>query len=90
MKKHILIGATARAIILPGLSSGVLAAPREQASDHHQLFAEHEAAFTDARIAALKVGLKPTPTQEPSVSHSPVLINFTALQTWLTGDRRYG
>ena len=64
MKKHILIGATALTIILPGLSSSVFAAPREQPSDHHQLFAEHEAAFTDARIAALKVGLKLTPTQE--------------------------
>ena len=74
MKKHVLIAATAVALVLPGLSSSVFAAPREQASDHHQLAAEHEAAFTDARIAALKAGLKLTPAQEK---------NWPALETAL-------
>jgi hypothetical protein len=72
MKKHVLIAATAVALVLPGLSSTVFAAPREQASDHYQLSAEQEAAFTDARFAALKAGLKLTPAQEK---------NWSALET---------
>ena len=64
MKRHLLIAATAAALVLPGLSSSVVAAPSEQASEHHQLSAEQVAAFTDARIAALKAGLKLTPAQE--------------------------
>jgi len=74
MKKYFLISATAAALILPGLSSGVFAAPPEKASEHHQLAAEHIAAFTDARIAALKAGLKLTPAQEK---------NWPALETTL-------
>src|SRR5664279_1973976 len=35
-----------------------------QASEHQQLSADQIAAFTDARIAALKAGLKLTPAQE--------------------------
>ena len=62
MKKRFLIVATAAAFALPGLSSGVRAAPPQQASE--QLSAEQIAAFTDARIAALKAGLKLTPAQE--------------------------
>jgi len=74
MKKHALIAATAVALVLPALSSSVVAAPREQASEHHQLLVEHEAAFTDARIAALKAGLRLTPAQEK---------NWPALETAL-------
>ena len=74
MKKHVLIAATALALVSPGVSSNVFAAPREQTSEHHQLFAEHEAAFTDARIAALKAGLRLTPAQEK---------NWSALETAL-------
>ncbi|KAF2988804.1 hypothetical protein OGR47_20525 (plasmid) [Methylocystis sp. MJC1] len=74
MKKHLLIAATAAALILPGLSSGVFAAPPEKASEHHQFSAEHIAAFTDASIAALKAGLKLTPAQEK---------NWPALETTL-------
>lgn len=68
MKKHILIAATAALLALPSLSYGVLAASPEASEDaaaHHPKFsAEDFAAFTDARIAALKVGLKLTPAQE--------------------------
>lgn len=64
MNKHFLVAATAVAFVFPGLSSGVFAAPPEQASEHHQLSAEHTAAFIDARIAALRTGLKLTPTQD--------------------------
>jgi hypothetical protein len=74
MKKHVLIAATAVALVLCGLSSSVFAAATEQASEHHQLSAEQIAAFTDAHIAALKAGLKLTPAQEK---------NWPALETAL-------
>jgi len=64
MNKHLLIAATAAALILPGVSSRVLAEPPEHATEHHELSAEDMAAFTDARIAALKAGLKLTPAEE--------------------------
>ena len=74
MKKHFLIAATAAAFLLPSLSSAILAAPREKVAEHQQLEAEHAAAFTDARIAALKAGLKLTSAQEK---------NWSALETTL-------
>jgi LTXXQ motif family protein len=78
MKKHILIAATAVLLALPNLSSAVLAAPPEASEDaggHHPKFsAEDFAAFTDARIAALKAGLRLTPAQEK---------NWPALETAL-------
>jgi hypothetical protein len=64
MKKHFLIALTAAALILPGLSSGAFAAHREKTDEQHMLSAEHIAALTDARIAALKVGLKLTSAQD--------------------------
>ena len=68
MKKHILMAATAALLALPSLSSSVLAEPPEAFDDagaHHQKFSPEDfAAFTDARIAALKAGLKLTPAQE--------------------------
>jgi hypothetical protein len=69
MKKHILIAATAAALLAwPGLSSRVMAAPpegSEGAGMHHPQFSPEDfAAFTDARIAGLKAGLKLTPAQE--------------------------
>jgi hypothetical protein len=64
MKKRILIAATAALLALPNLSSTVLAAPpdaSEDAGPHHPKFsAEDFAAFADARIAALKAGLRLT------------------------------
>ena len=68
MKKHILIAATAALLAWPNLSSSVLAAPpqaSEDAGTHQPRFSPEDfAAFTDARIAALKAGLKLTPAQE--------------------------
>jgi LTXXQ motif family protein len=78
MKKHILIAATAALLALPNLSSGVLAASSEEFSDaggyHPKFSPEDVAAFTDARIAGLKAGLKLTPAQEK---------NWPALETAL-------
>ena len=79
MKKRFLIVATAAAFALPGLSSGVRAASPQQASEHQQLSAEQIAAFTDARIAALKAGLKLTPAQEK---------NWPALEVRASRDRQ--
>jgi hypothetical protein len=64
MNIRILIATTAAALLLPGLSLVASAAPREKAGEQSQLSADHMAAFTDARIAALKVGLKLTAAQE--------------------------
>lgn len=68
MKKHFLIAAAAALLALPSLSSTVLAEPpgaSGNAMEQHPKFsAEDMAAFTDARIAALKAGLKLTPEQE--------------------------
>jgi LTXXQ motif family protein len=68
MKKHILVAATAALMVMRGLSSTILADPREApdvAGTHHPRFsAEDFAAFTDTRIAALKSGLQLKPTQE--------------------------
>ena len=68
MIKHILIAVTTALLVLPNLSSTILADPPEVPDDagtHRPRFsAEDFAAFTDARIAALYVGLKLTPAQE--------------------------
>ena len=68
MIKHILIAVTTALLVLPNLSSTILAEPPEVPDDagtHRPRFsAEDFAAFTDARIAALKSGLQLKPTQE--------------------------
>jgi LTXXQ motif family protein len=78
MKKYILVAVTAAFLAWPNLSSSVLAAPPEAAEPygtyHPQFSPEDFAAFTDARIAALKTGLKLTPVQEK---------NWPALETAL-------
>ena len=78
MKKHILIAATAALLTFPSLSTSVLAEPSEtfgNAEAHHPKFSPEDfAAFTDARIAALKAGLKLTSAQEK---------NWPALETTL-------
>ena len=78
MKKHILIAATAALLALPNLSSSVFAASSEEFSDAAgylpKFSPEDVAAFTDARIAGLKAGLKLTPAQEK---------NWPALETAL-------
>jgi LTXXQ motif family protein len=78
MKKHILITATAALLTWPTLSSSVLAAPPEASKDaeaqHPKFSPEDFAAFTDARISALKAGLELTPAQEK---------NWPALETTL-------
>lgn len=72
MKKHLLIAATAIALVLPGMSYVAFAEPAEHG--HHQFSAEDLSAFTDAKIAGLKAGLKLTPAQEK---------NWPALETAL-------
>lgn len=78
MKKNLLVVATVALLALPNLSSTVLAASPEApdgAEMHHPKFSSEDfAAFTDARIAALKAGLKLTPAQEK---------NWPALETSL-------
>jgi hypothetical protein len=68
MIKHILIAGTTALLVLPNLSSTILADPPEVPDDagthRPQFSAEDFAALTDARIAALKSGLQLKPTQE--------------------------
>jgi hypothetical protein len=68
MNKHILVAATAALVVIPSLSSTILAGPPEGLEDagtHHPHYsAEDFAAFTDTRIAALKSGLQLKPAQE--------------------------
>jgi hypothetical protein len=61
MKKHLLVTATAIALAFPALSSIAVAEPPQH---HHEMSAEDHAAFVDAKIAALKTGLRLTPAQE--------------------------
>ncbi|MBY6242182.1 Spy/CpxP family protein refolding chaperone [Methylosinus sp. Sm6] len=60
MKKHLLVTATALALAFPVLSSAAFAEPDR----HHEMSTEDHAAFIDAKVAALKAGLKLTPAQE--------------------------
>jgi regulator of RNase E activity RraB len=71
MKKHLVLSVAILALALPGLSA--VAEPRHHAA-RHQISAEDAAAFTNARIAALKAGLQLTPAQEK---------NWPALETAL-------
>jgi hypothetical protein len=63
MNKLVLIAATAVVFVTPNFSSRAAAMPDPE-SKYHRFSAEDHAAFTDARIAALKAGLKLTPSQE--------------------------
>lgn len=77
MKKTFLAAATIALLTLPNLSAAVFAEPpaSDDAKMHHPKFSPEDfAAFTDARIAALKAGLKLTPAQEK---------NWPALETAL-------
>jgi hypothetical protein len=75
MKKHLLIAtAAAAALVLPIISAGAAGAQPDQPAQHHKFSAEDHAAFTDAKIAALKAGLKLTAAQEK---------NWPALETVL-------
>jgi len=68
MKTRFLLAATAALVVIPSLSSDILADPPEGpdgAGTHHPHFsAEDFGAFTDTRIAALKSGLQLKPGQE--------------------------
>jgi hypothetical protein len=59
MKKHLLVAATAIALAVPTFSAFA-----EQHGKHQELTTEDRAALVDAKIAALKAGLKLTPAQE--------------------------
>ncbi|MEK4032091.1 hypothetical protein WOC76_01305 [Methylocystis sp. IM3] len=64
------------------------AAPFTHAEDHHGFSVEDRAAFTDARIAALKARLKLTSVQEnrlTGVRHgAPTTPQKSVLSEWLT------
>jgi hypothetical protein len=69
VKKRFIIAAAAllTPAFVPSLASAAPPAPpaaQEQLGEHHRFSDEDRAAFTEARIAALKAGLKLTPAQE--------------------------
>jgi LTXXQ motif family protein len=74
MNKHILMAASAALLAWPNLASSALAEPPQATGEtgaaHMRFSPEDFAAFTDARIAALKAGLKLTSAQE---QHWPAL-----------------
>ncbi len=76
MRKHLIIAAAATLLspaFLPSVAGVALAAPQDRQQGEHPMFSEEDrAAFTDARVAALKTGLKLTPAQEK---------NWPALET---------
>lgn len=63
MNKRLAVALTAAALLLPQLPGLAVAAPDEH-HDGLKITDEDRSAFTDARIAALKAGLKLTPAQE--------------------------
>jgi hypothetical protein len=71
VKKRFIIAAAVllTPALLPSLASAAPPSPPppaglEQPGEHHKFSEEDRAAFTEARIAALKAGLKLTPAQE--------------------------
>lgn len=63
MKRSLSIAIAAAALMLPAFAGSAYAAPEEKGGWAHFSDADRTA-FTDARIAALKAGLKLTPDQE--------------------------
>jgi hypothetical protein len=64
IKKHILVATTAAALATAAIAGVSFSAEQDQAGWRHHMSAEDRAALLDARIAALKTGLKLTPDQE--------------------------
>jgi hypothetical protein len=73
MKKHLLIAGAAIALALP-LSPTIALAQGAEHAGHREFSSEDISAFTDAKIAGLKAGLKLTSAQEK---------NWPALETAL-------
>jgi hypothetical protein len=67
VKKRFMIVAAAALLtsaFAPGIAGAAPPAPEEEHGAHQRFSDEDRAAFTEARIAALKAGLKLTPAQE--------------------------
>ncbi|HMK91132.1 MAG TPA: Spy/CpxP family protein refolding chaperone [Methylocystis sp.] len=64
MHKRLAVAAVAAALLMPQLPSAAFAAGEEEHGGPPHFSAEDRGAFLDARIAALKAGLKLTPAQE--------------------------
>jgi hypothetical protein len=74
MSKRFHLAAAGASFVAFAAAFGNLAAPPARAGHDYEFSAEDKAAFTDARIAALRAGLKLTPAQEK---------NWPALETVL-------
>ncbi|MFY9629682.1 MAG: Spy/CpxP family protein refolding chaperone [Methylocystis sp.] len=64
MRKRFLMAAATAVFLIPSLSCAIAAGPEQPQGEHYRVSEEDRAAFTDARIAALKAGLKLTQAQE--------------------------
>ncbi len=64
MKKTLIAGLTALALVGTSMSFAQAPAPEAQMREHHGFSQADMKAFTDARIAALKAGLELTQAQE--------------------------
>lgn len=74
MRKHLFIATAAAGLVLPIVSAGSAMAQPDRPNQHYKFSADDAAAFTDAKVSALKAGLKLTPAQEK---------NWPALETVL-------
>jgi zinc resistance-associated protein len=64
MIRRLTFAAAGAALLLPALSCVSVAASKDTTGEHRVLSPEDRDALTDARVAALKAGLKLTPVQE--------------------------
>jgi len=68
MKKHLIMTAAVAFFTIPGFTTVSLAAPPDRSDEIDRLSIEHIATITDARISALKAGLKLNSSQEKNWS----------------------
>jgi hypothetical protein len=66
MKKHLIMTAAVAIFTIPGFTTVSLAAPPDRSDEIDRLSIEHITTITDARISALKSGLKLNSTQDKS------------------------
>jgi hypothetical protein len=64
LRKSLLVAATASLLAIGAASTAALAGDNDHSGTRHHMTADDMAALLDAKIAALKAGLKLTPEQE--------------------------
>jgi hypothetical protein len=78
MKKHLVLAAMAALMAFPAVGQAVAETPEAAAAAEAQQSAADRATLIDARIAALKTGLKLTPAQEKEWSALETVLRAVA------------